>query len=277
MRAFPAVGGVLVHRTLSTTDRLLDLAQKLAPYAAQAIFIVIVTYVVARLVTRRLRWVLGRGRFQVNSAILLARGVWLALWVVGLFLALSTFGFTFTPLAALVGVIGLALSLSLQSLLQNLVAGVYLLAEHPFTIGDVIAAVGPGSLNHEGRVEDIQMRSTHLRNRDGELILVPNSAIFSAVITNRTVIGGFVQHMLVTFPRDTDPDEVRQRLVALLRDDPVVLAQPPPDLRVEQVATEDWTGSVSVWTNAYTGGEKLVWTIASAFPDATINVPAAAS
>jgi small conductance mechanosensitive channel len=219
----------------------------------------------------RLRGTLIRGGFAVNVSILLARVVWLAVWIVGFLLVLYQFGIGLTPLAALIGVLGLAASLSLQTLLQNLVAGVYLLAERPFLIGDFIAVVGPGGVNHEGRVEDIQMRTTHLRNRDNELILMPNSAVFSGVVTNRTAVGGCVRHLKVTFPREVDVEAARSAIVPLLQGLPAVLPAPAPHLRVESVEAGTWTGALSLWGRTLDVDSDAIWAIGQAFPDASVS------
>lgn len=254
-----------------TWDQLLHRAGDLFPAIAWSLVIVGVTYIVSRLASDRLRGTLERGGFKINVAILLARSAWLGLWVVGLLLVASEFGVGLTPLGAAIGVVGLAASLSLQQVLQNLVAGVYLLAERPFAIGDYIAVVGPAGVNHDGRVEDIQMRTTHLRNRDNELILVPNSAIFGGVVTNRTAVGGFVQHVNVTFPRDVDLELTRQRLMPILQQLPSVLSHPQPHLRVDTVTGDSWTACLSIWARGFEAESDAVWAICQSFPDASVN------
>jgi small-conductance mechanosensitive channel len=180
------------------------------------------------------------------------------------------------PLAAFIGVVGLAASLALQQVLQNLVAGVYLLAEQPFRIGDYIAVVGPAGANHEGTVEDIQMRTTHLRDRHDELIMVPNSAIFSGVVTNRTAVGGYVTTVSLTFPRDSDPGEVRHRVSDVLTGLGSILPTPKPELQVDKVDKEEWTASLLFWTLPHAAPSDALWAIGRAFPEATINAGGAA-
>ncbi|HEX6506108.1 MAG TPA: mechanosensitive ion channel domain-containing protein, partial [Chloroflexota bacterium] len=238
--------------------------------------ILLITVAVSRLTSRRLRLSLERGGFQVNVAILLARALWLAVWAVATLLILYQFGVGLTPLAAFIGVVGLAASLSLQQVLQNLVAGVYILAEQPFAIRDTIAVVGPNGVNHQGRVEDIQMRTTHLRSPDDELIMVPNAAIFGGVVTNRTAVGGFATHCTLTFPRTTDPATVRSSAFPLLKQLPDVLPAPEPQLRVDRVSADTWTATLSFWAQTDNAASDVIWTIAHAFPDATVNdTPAA--
>jgi small conductance mechanosensitive channel len=254
-----------------TFHSILKFFENLAPGVVAALLVLVLTYVISRLASGRLEHALERGGFQVNVALLLARLLWAGLWTVGFLLILNLLGIGLTPLAAFVGVLGLTASLSLQIVLQNLVAGVYLLAERPFAIGDFIAVVGPYGANHEGEVEDIQMRTTHLRSSDQELILIPNSAIFSGVVTNRTAVGGFVQHISVTFPRKTDLEEARAGVSGLLKELPDVIATPEPRLRVTRVEADTWTAAVSLWARSRDAAAQASWAIGRAFPDATID------
>jgi small conductance mechanosensitive channel len=254
------------HLSDSLPDLLLSLAKALA--------ILIVTYIVAGIALRRFRAGFEHGGVPVAAAILLSRVTWALAWVIGFIWAFYSVGRDLSPLAALIGVTGLALSLSLQTVLQNLVAGIYLLVEGPFAIGDTIQVVGPNGANHEGTVEDIQMRTTHLRSKDDELILMPNSSIFGGVVTNRTAVGGYAAHMTLTFPRETDPEQVRSNLFPVLRDLPSILAQPPPLLRVDTVGESSWSGSLSYWAVSTSATSDVVWTIGNHFPTCTVNVAA---
>lgn len=235
------------------------------------VLVVVATFALSRFGSSRFRGGLERGGLQANVAILLARLLWIAIWLLGFGIILYVLGVGLTPFAALVGIVGLAGSLALQQVLQNLVAGVYLLAERPFEIGDKILVVGPVGANHEGTVEDIQMRTTHLRNVQGELILIPNSAIFGGIVTNRTAVGGYASQVTVTFPRTTDPDEVRSRMAPLLQDLPGVMETPSAELNVDKVGKDDWTANILFWVDRNDATARVVWALASAFPDATVN------
>ncbi|HZU11575.1 MAG TPA: mechanosensitive ion channel family protein [Chloroflexota bacterium] len=239
--------------------------------AGLAILVIAVTYLLARLARGRLRDGLVRGGFQVNVAVLLSRVMWFGVWGLGIVAFLSIIGVGLTPLAAFVGVLGLAASLALQQLLQNLVAGIYLLAERPFHIGDLIQVIGPAGANHEGRVQDIQMRTTLLRNLRDELILVPNSSLFAGVVTNRSAIGGFVTSLSVTLPRSLAPEQVRDQIVRSVRDVKGVLTEPAPEFRVCQVEKDTWTGTLLLWVAGPDATSDAMWSVASAYPDATLS------
>ena len=236
-----------------------------------AFIILAATLITGRTAPHRLRSALGRGGVPVVATLLLTRSLQILVWAVGILWALSALGFGVGPLAAFIGVAGLAVSLSLQTVLQNVVAGIYLLAEQPFRIGDTIAVVGPTGLNHEGIVEDIQVRTTHLRSREGELILVPNASVFSGVVTNRTAVGGYVTQLTVVFPRATDPDGVRRRVLPLLEGLPSVLSSPAPLLHVAAVGTDDWTARLSFWARARDTVSDAVWAVGQAYPEAKVD------
>ena len=92
---------------------------------------------------------------------------------------LDTMGVPVTGLLTGAGVAGIAISLAAQSTLSNLIAGVALVLEHPFGIGDYIVL---GSL--EGTVEDISFRSTKFRTLDNVVVSIENSKVASEYICN---------------------------------------------------------------------------------------------
>lgn len=86
------------------------------------------------------------------------------------------------PLAFLLtfgGLASLAIGLAFQDVLRNILAGIWLLLERPFKIGDLIA-VGDVS----GVVQTITLRTTALRTGDGRLAALPNLTVFSGVVVN---------------------------------------------------------------------------------------------
>ncbi len=92
---------------------------------------------------------------------------------------LDRLGVPVTGLLTGAGVAGLAVSLAAQSTLSNLIAGITLVLEHPFGIGDYVIL---GSC--EGTVEDISFRSTRIRTTDNIAVTVENSKIRAEYIQN---------------------------------------------------------------------------------------------
>ena len=92
---------------------------------------------------------------------------------------LDHLGVPVTGLLTGAGVAGLAVSLAAQSTLSNLIAGITLVLEHPFGIGDYVIL---GS--SEGTVEDISFRSTRIRTTDNVAVTIENSKVCSEYIQN---------------------------------------------------------------------------------------------
>jgi small-conductance mechanosensitive channel len=92
---------------------------------------------------------------------------------------LSTFGMDITPLLASAGVAGLAVSLGAQTLIKDFIGGVLILLENLYVVGDTIQ-VG----NVTGQVEQITLRTTHVRELDGDLFIVPNGEV--RILANQT-------------------------------------------------------------------------------------------
>lgn len=107
-------------------------------------------------------------------------------WAIGLFLAflasgmvLAELGLNVTTLIAGVGVLGIALGLGAQTLVKDVVNGLFILVEDQFSVGDVVSVGGK-----TGVVVDINPRRTVLRDLDGNVHTIPNSVI--DVTTNMT-------------------------------------------------------------------------------------------
>jgi len=119
------------------------------------------------------------------------------------------------------GVAGIAISLAAQSTLSNLIAGVALVLEHPFGIGDYIVL---GDL--EGTVEDISFRSTKFRTLDNIVVSIENSKVASEYIRNcnqrQSRLWDFTIGVTYDTPRETLETLCRD-LTALLQNDPEVI------------------------------------------------------
>jgi len=101
--------------------------------------------------------------------------------VVAVLSAVTAAGLNINVLLTFTGLASLALGLAFQDLLKNILAGIFLLIERPFRIGDWITA---GDLS--GSVQTIQLRTTALRTKDGRLAILPNSTAFNNPVVNST-------------------------------------------------------------------------------------------
>ena len=93
-------------------------------------------------------------------------------------LALDRLGIPLTTLVAPATVIGIGLGFGAQQMVGDLLAGFFLFTEHQFAFGDVIKLSVPGQqVGITGTVEELTLRVTKIRTAQGELVVVPNSAL----------------------------------------------------------------------------------------------------
>jgi len=117
---------------------------------------------------------------SLNLGILIGRLTFLASVVVALGWVSVIMGFRWSSVLTLLAGLSVAVAFAIQDILKNLVAGVYLLIERPFTIGDAISVK-----EYSGWVEDVQLRTTVLRTDNGQRVIVPSSILFTDVVVNR--------------------------------------------------------------------------------------------
>lgn len=104
----------------------------------------------------------------------------IVIYLVGFIIVLSIFSIDITPLIAAVGVSGLAVSLALQETLTNLFSGLQIILSNQINPGDYIKL----SSGEEGYVTDINWRTTKLRQLANNMVIIPNSKLTSAIVTN---------------------------------------------------------------------------------------------
>lgn len=122
-----------------------------------------------------------RTRADANARLLAGRLIYGAVWLLGLIWLLSLVGVDQAGILATFGAVGLALGLAVQDILKSFFAGLYLLFERPFLLGDEIQVK-----EHVGRVEEVGFRATTIRTDDDILVVVPNAIIFAEVVANRS-------------------------------------------------------------------------------------------
>lgn len=158
----------------------------LTSHGLRILFVVIVAFAAHRLLRVLMRqiprWIRVRARSEAEDSELAQRAETIRSvigWVGSVFILVAAvlmilieLGLDVGPLLASMGVVGLALGLGAQTLVKDIIGGLFILIEDQFAIGDAITA---GDLS--GTVERMTLRSTHLRGLKGELHIIPNGDI----------------------------------------------------------------------------------------------------
>jgi len=133
---------------------------------------------------------------------LLSPAVRVAIWVAAIIVILTQLGVNLTALAAGAGFFGLVVGIGAQSFITDTVSGFFIILENQFRIGDIV------SINNvSGKVEDITMRTTILRDLDGQVHYIENGEIKLA--TNMTMQFAKI-NMDVGVSYDSDIDKVER-------------------------------------------------------------------
>ncbi|MGP5057810.1 mechanosensitive ion channel family protein [Psychrobacter celer] len=152
------------------------------------------------------------------------------LLVLGLASVMAQFGFDIVSLVAGLGIVGLAVGFAAQSTLANFIAGITILLEQSFQVGDWI------HINeNEGRVVLIALRTTHILTRDNITVIIPNSNVASSEVTNLTSKNFIRFDIRVRIAFEDDIDTARKEILQVLSDTDVVLSRPETSATVDEI------------------------------------------
>ena len=146
-------------------------------------------------------------------------------------LALAGFGTFLAAFATIGGALALALGFAAQDLVGNFVAGVFILKDKPFEVGDWIERD-----DIVGRVEDIDLRVTTVRTFDNEKITVPNSELADNPVKNPVAYDKLRQKFVFGIGYDDDIDHAKRVILDEASEQTGILADPAPDVRVTELA-----------------------------------------
>ena len=202
----------------------------LLDYAARtvwALIVAVVALLLARGVRRTTMRVLARSHAQANVTILLGNLAQVAVIILGALGVLAIYTKdAFGWILGSFSVIGLVIGLSLQDILKNFFAGIWVLVERPFRIGDTIEVGGS-----TGVVEEIAFRTTMLKTPDAREVIVPNGIFMTSAVTNLTrfpVRRGAIWLIVDDREKPIGADQIREVLAKV----PDVAAEPAPTVEL---------------------------------------------
>lgn len=150
-------------------------------YIAKPVIILIVCKIVVTIVLKVLDKVFLTSKLENGMKGFFKQVARIIIDIIGIIMAAQALGINTSSLVTLLGVVSLAFSLSLQSILTNMFSGIMLLISKPFVIGDCIEVSGIA-----GIVTNITLMRTRIRTADNKVELIPNSDVASQRISNYT-------------------------------------------------------------------------------------------
>ncbi len=151
--------------------------------------------------------------------------------VIAIAASLTAMEFSLQSVAWVASALSVGIGFGLQSIVQNFVSGLILLAERPVKVGDWVSLSGV-----EGDIRRISVRSTEIQMGDRSTVIVPNSEFITKIVRNVTYGEslGMVQFKL-PMPLATDIDRVKALVLASFAAHPGVLAAPAPNVQLDGV------------------------------------------
>ena len=180
----------------------------------------------------------------------LASGFGFVGFVLAVFLAIAVMGGDLSNIALVAGALSVGIGLGLQDIVNNFVSGIILLFERPVKVGDWVIING-----EEGRIKQINIRSTEVETFKKASVIIPNATLLSTSVTNLTHSNNWSrQSVNVGVAYGTDPKKVTDVLMECARGNRKVLKNPAPyvlfkdfgpsslDFELRCYTSDIWTG-----------------------------------
>lgn len=245
------------------------------PNLVLVIILLLLTWGICRLLQK----LLGRGlkSTRVRPALIdLAKTLTsVVLWILGLLIAMSVLFPSVKPSSILtaLGVGGIAIGFAFKDIFENFLAGVMIMLRKPMRVGDYIECEGV-----KGKIEDIMIRDTYVRDLNGELVLVPNAELYKNPVRVCTERDMRRYDVTVGVSYDTNVDEARE----VIRDAVEPLEKVAGDRPVEVFACEFNSSSIDFnvrwWASSsqldmHESRDQVISAIKQALDTAGIEIP----
>ena len=235
----------------------MELLSKLGDFLLEKVLIIVPVVVISLIAIKIIMKLVDRmlGRLPLEDAIkrLIRTAVKVLLLAVAAIVLMSCLEIPVTSFVALLSVVGLALSLSIQNFLSNVFAGLQLLASKPFKVGDYVDAG-----NCSGTVYEVGLFYTKLTSVDNKLIQLPNSTIVGSNVVNYSSQTHRRVEIKVTASYDAPTEKVKGVLSRLVEENPMIDHEKPVMVRVNayqgsaiEYIIRVWCANDDYWTVHY--------------------------
>jgi small conductance mechanosensitive channel len=224
----------------STIDKFFGGSFSWAKVIAAGILIIL-CIVFIKIILHATDRMLKRSKIEKSVHAFVRSAVKLLLVFIAIMMVANVLGINTSSLLALLSVVGLAVSLSIQDSLSNLASAIMILSTKPLRVGDYIEVKGKA-----GTVLEIGVIYTKIATLDNQIIYIPNSQITSNEITNRTAAGKRRVELTVSASYDAKVEAVKAALLRAAQH-PKVLPDEPVFARVSGYKDSAIEYALQVW------------------------------
>ncbi len=234
---------------LQEVQKLSNAAQRAIPMVLVGTIILLVTWVLAHLTARLMRWAF---RARIKSPLMLtvvSRAFTIPVVILGIYLVLQIAGLTNLALTVLggTGVAGIIIGFAFRDIAENFLASLLLSIRNPFRAGDLVR-IGES----EGIVANLNTRSTVLLTLDGNHVQIPNATVFKSVIVNYSTNPSRRAEFLVGIGYDDRTSHAQEIIQGILSAHPAVRDDPAPFVVIEELAASTVNLRVYFWFDSDT-------------------------
>lgn len=255
---------------------LIDHAMTLLPLAIAGLIAFALFHLLGWALGNAIRRAARRWRTHPNLAIVLGRLTRWGIGLLGLLVALMITlpGFRPAQLVSILGLGSVAVGFAFRDILQNFLAGLLILLQEPFRIGDQIVAS-----DFEGTVENIETRATFIRTYDNRRVVIPNAVLFTSAVTVNTAYEVRRIEYDVGIGYGDDMERARSVILETLAAVPDVLDDPAPDVLCMELAESALKLRVRWWIrpparrDALESRDRVLSAIKRALRDAGVDMP----
>jgi small conductance mechanosensitive channel len=237
----------LLESLLSRLQNYFD-PTRLGPILAELVINIIIATIVLGIFYLFWRllsvWVLPRWKHRLDktSAAFAETLIKFCMLSVAVLAALSAAGIQTAAVLASLGVVGLTIGFAARETLSNIISGILIFLDRPFTIDDLVEIDGS-----YGRVERITLRSTRIVTNDGKMLAVPNTAVMSKTVTSFTNFPHLRLDVGVTIGVNEDLDRARKILLSMVQNDPDYMPEPLPRVVVTELNDYNVAMELRAW------------------------------
>lgn len=195
----------------------------------------------------------------------------ISLYVILAVLVVATLGVDMASIVAVIGSVGLAISLAVQGTLSNLASGIMILVFKPFREGDYVETAG-----ESGTVTEVGIFYTTLCTPDNKVVVVPNGTVTSEVLKNYSKNDTRRIDISLTLSHGTEVESVQRIINEVLSENESVLKSPAPSVRLTEIGGQSIAVTVKAWSanSAYWDTRfNLLESIYKRLDEAGISIP----
>lgn len=240
-----------------------------SPYLFALLFVIIAT-LLARLLARGVERFVRRHR-SPHTAVLFNKLVFYSLFVTIILGTLSSLGVQLTGLLAAAGILTVALAFAAQTSVSNVISGLFLYFDRPFSIGDTVKID-----QTVGTVTTIDLLSSRVRTFDNLMVRIPNETLLKSTITNYSLFTIRRIEIPVSVAYGTDLKLCNEVLMKSMATHPMIFDEPAPVVLVDNLGDDGVELNVRAWIDRLEfvkAKSSLTQSLYDALGDAEIEIP----